>query len=109
MRSVALALYLDVVDAEAATIEARIDRARARLLQATIDHQARAALPAEVIARLEALGLLGHGDGALAREEVERGCADRNAIVVLQAWLERQLAAAPDDGMPLQSMPAPAA
>jgi hypothetical protein len=109
MRSVALAIYLDVVDAEAAAIEARIDRARGRLLQAAIEHQARAALPAEVVARLEAVGLLGRGEGSVAREEVERGCADRDAVVALQSWLEQQVAAEPDDDTTLCSAPAPAA
>ena len=59
MRGVDLAIYADVLCAEASSLEARAERARSRLRQAAIDRRARAALSEVAAQRLEALGLIG--------------------------------------------------
>ena len=58
MRSVDLALYADELAARAATLAARLERARGRLRQAAIEREARRALDETSVARLESLGVL---------------------------------------------------
>jgi hypothetical protein len=58
MRSVDLAVYADSIAAEAAALCARLERARRRLRQAAIEREARLALPADAVRRLEQLDLL---------------------------------------------------
>ena len=58
MRGVDLAIYADVLCAEAASLEARAERARSRLRQAAIERRARAELT-EIAVFLTAVGLLG--------------------------------------------------
>lgn len=91
MRTVDLAIYADALAAEAATVAARLERARARVRQAAIERVARDALPPPTVARLEALGLLQtRADRAEIRELVET----LEAVEALQAWLERALVSA---------------
>jgi hypothetical protein len=58
VRSVDLAIYADALAGEAATLAARLERARARVRQAAIERVAREELPPQVVARLQALGML---------------------------------------------------
>jgi hypothetical protein len=94
MRSVDLASYADTLAAEAATLAARLERARGRLRQAALEQEARRALPAEVVARIERLGLLASSsrpaDDAAELLEVQESLS---ALERLQAWVERELAA----------------
>ena len=88
MRSVDLALYADVLAGEAAALAARIERERGKQRQASIEREARAALTAFAVERLEELGLLStRGDTALLAELEE----SLDAIELLQAWVEGAL------------------
>jgi hypothetical protein len=91
MRSIDLAVYADSLAAEAASLAARLERLRGRLRQAAIEREARAALPAEVVTRLHALGLLAAGDGPDAAAELDKVRLDLAAVERLQAWIEAQL------------------
>lgn len=93
MRTVDLAIYADALAAEAATLAARLERARARLRQVALEREARQALPPQVVAHLERLGVLGSGvaDGALA--DLHELTAAVDAVSQLQAWVEERLAA----------------
>ena len=91
MRSVELALYADRLAAEAATLAARLERARAKLCRAAIEHDARLGLPPEVVARLERLGVLSASTDASSGEIVEIRAA-LSALETLQTWVEHQLA-----------------
>ena len=93
MRSVDLAVYADLLAAEAATLAARAERARAQLRQAAIEQGARAALPAATAERLEALGLLRATDARSLRTELDGLEHDLAALAELQAWVEGQLVA----------------
>ena len=93
MRGVDLAIYADVLCAEAATLEARSERARSRLRQAAIEKRARSELTPVAIERLEALGLLGVDEPA-ARIELRELEAALEALAELQAYVERELSAA---------------
>jgi hypothetical protein len=64
-----------------------------KVLQAAIEHEVRAALPRDVADRLARLGLLGVGYEADAAE-LEAVRLDIVAVQRLQAWTERELAAA---------------
>jgi hypothetical protein len=91
VRSVDLAIYADALAGEAASVAARLERARSRVRQAAIERAARDELPAATVARLEALGLLQtRADRAEIRELVEA----LEALQALQAWVERGLASA---------------
>ena len=91
VRSVDLALYADLLAGEAASLAARIERERGKQRQASIEREARAALAAVAVERLEELGLLStRGDAALIVELEE----SLDAIELLQAWVERALARA---------------
>jgi hypothetical protein len=93
VRGVDLAIYADVLCAEAATLEARSERARSRLRQAAIEKRARDHLTAVAIERLEALGLLGVDEPA-AHIELRELEAALEALAELQAFVERELSAA---------------
>jgi hypothetical protein len=97
MRSVELAIYADSLAAEAAALAARVERARSSLRQAAIEREAAAALPSQIVGRLRALGFLTGatpGDGAA---ELGRLGLDLEAVMKLQAWVERELHDALDD------------
>lgn len=95
MRAVDLAVYADSLAGEAAAVTARAERARARLRQAAIDREARAALAAGPVARLQARGLLRLLDPGGLREEIAELEADLAAVLALQEWVERRLAGEP--------------
>jgi len=97
VRSVDLAVYADVLAAEASSLAARLERARSRLRQAAIEREARAVLPADAIGRLEALGLLERDAGPDRVEEIVDVQALLSAVELLQAWVERQLYVARED------------
>ena len=91
MRSVDLAIYADSLAGEAASLAARIERARSRLRQAAIERAARDELPAATITRLEKVGLLAtRGDHAELRELQSA----LDAVEALQAWVDARLASA---------------
>jgi hypothetical protein len=93
VRSVDLAIYADALAGEAASIAARVERARSRLRESAIEREARSELPRETIERLERLGLLRPGDEPNLRAELRRLEADLDAVEALQAWVEARLAA----------------
>jgi hypothetical protein len=99
MRAVDLALYADALAGEAAALQARAERARSRLRQAEIEREARAALSAATVRRLETMGLLGQSDDAPARDELGELAERLAALRELQAWVETKLAAL-GDGLP---------
>ena len=94
MRGVDLAIYADALAGEAASLAARAERARSRLRQAAIEKRARTELTAVVLARLEALGVLGAVDEQGTRAELRELEAALDAVEELQAWLEGELASA---------------
>ena len=94
MRGVDLAIYADVLCAEASSLEARAERTRSRLRQAAIERRARAALSEVATQRLEALGLIGGIDEAAARAELRELEAGIAALEELQSFVERELSAA---------------
>ena len=91
MRGVDLAIYADVLCAEAATLEACAERARSRLRQVAIEKRARAGLTAIAVERLEAIGLLGAVDEAATRVELRELEAALDALGELQSFVEREL------------------
>jgi hypothetical protein len=94
VRGVDLAIYSDVLCAEAASLEARAERARSRLRQAAIEQRARAELTSVAVERLEAIGLLGAIDAAAVRAELRGLEAVLEALEELQSFVERELSAA---------------
>lgn len=108
MRSIDLALYADRLAAEAATLAARLERARARLRNAAIEHEARLGLPPEVVVQLERLGVLSARCADGVGGEIVEIQAALSALEALQAWVERQLAASrapPSSGMSVVDEP----
>jgi hypothetical protein len=93
VRGVDLAIYADVLCAEAATLEARAERARSRLRQAAIERRARVELTGVATGRLEALGLIGTIDEAAVRAELRELEAGLEALAELQSFVERELSA----------------
>jgi hypothetical protein len=91
VRSVDLALYADVLAGEAASLAARIERERGKQRQASIEREARAALPPFAVERLEELGLLATRADVASIAELEESL---DAIELLQAWVEGALARA---------------
>jgi hypothetical protein len=85
MRNIDLALYADALAGEAASLAARIERERGKQRQASIEREARAALPPFAVARLEELGLLTTRGDAATIAELEESL---DAVEVLQAWVE---------------------
>jgi hypothetical protein len=88
MRSVDLALYADALAGEAAALAARIERERGKQRQASIEREARAALPPFAVERLQELGLLATRGDPTTVAELEESL---DAIEVLQAWVEGAL------------------
>jgi hypothetical protein len=91
MRTVDLAVYADALAGEAAALASRLERARRRLRQAAIEHEARRALPDETVRTLERVGLLGP-PLASDSSEVEATHAVLTAVRQLQTWVEAELA-----------------
>ena len=94
MRSVELAIYADALAGESASLAARAEHARSRLLQAAIEKRARAELSETAVDRLEALGLLGSVDERATRAELRELDSALDALEELQAWVEGELASA---------------
>jgi hypothetical protein len=94
VRSVELAIYADALAGESASLAARAERARSRLLQAAIERRARAELSETTVERLEALGLLGSIDEPATRAELRELESALDALEELQAWVEAELAEA---------------
>ena len=94
MRSVELAIYADALAGESASLAARAERARSRLLHAAIEKRARRELTAVAVERLESLGLLGAVDELSVRQELRELEAALDALEELQSWVERELSAA---------------
>ena len=92
MRGVDLAIYADALAGESASLAARAERAQSRLRQAAIEKRARSHLSGAAVQRLEALGLLGSVDEALARSELRELEAALEALEELHAWVEAELA-----------------
>jgi hypothetical protein len=90
VRSVDLAIYADALAGEAASLAARVERARSRLRQAAIERAARDELAPATVARLEALGLLATRVDRGELRELEDAL---DAVERLQAWVEGRLAA----------------
>jgi hypothetical protein len=90
VRSVDLAIYADALAGEAASLAARVERARSRLRQAAIERAAREELAPAIVARLEALGLLATRVDRGELRELEDAL---DAVEELQAWVEGRLAA----------------
>ena len=88
MRSVDLALYADALAGEAAALAARLERERGKQRQASIEREARAALPPFAVERLEELGLLATRGDAATIVELEESL---DAVEVLQEWVEGAL------------------
>jgi hypothetical protein len=88
VRNVDLALYADALAGEAASVAARLERERGKVRQGSIEREARAALPAFAVERLEELGLLSTRGDAATIAELEESL---DAIEVLQAWVEGAL------------------
>jgi Spy/CpxP family protein refolding chaperone len=94
VRSVELAIYADALAGESASLAARAERARSRLLQAAIERRARDELTATAVERLENLGLLGSIDERATRAELRELESALGALEELQAWVEAELAEA---------------
>ena len=88
MRTVDLAIYADALAGEAASLAARVERARARLRQAAIERAARGDLAPATVVRLEALGLLGTRGDHVELTELQDAL---EAVEELQGWVERRL------------------
>jgi hypothetical protein len=99
MRTFDLALYADTLAGEAAALQARAERARARLRQGAIERFARDELPSTTYERLEALGVMSGVDDEAVRAELADLVASLRALRELQVWVEAKLASA-SDGMP---------
>jgi len=94
VRSVELAIYADALAGESASLAARAERARSRLLQAAIEKRARDELSERAIERLESLGVLGSIDERATRAELRELESALDALEELQAWVESELAEA---------------
>lgn len=103
MRAVDLAIYADMLAGEHAALSARAEQARTRLREAAIERDARANLPPETVAELEATGILGGVDERDARAELRRLTRSLEALEQLQSWVETRLAAERDDGYALSA------
>jgi hypothetical protein len=97
MRSVDLALFADELAARAATLAARLERARGRLRQAAIEREARRALDETSVARLESLGVLRLAQPTDLRGEIRELASSLEALEELQGWVERRLFEAGDE------------
>jgi hypothetical protein len=99
MRAVDLALFADTLAGEAASLQARAERARSRLRQAEIERSAHDELPRATCERLEALGVLATIDEGALCAQLGEFVESLRALRDLQVWVESKLAAA-SDGMP---------
>jgi hypothetical protein len=93
VRSVDLAIYADAVAGEAASLAARLERARSRMRQAEIERAARDELPPATVARLEALGFLATRPDRAEMHDLADAVA---AVQELQEWIEARLAEVAD-------------
>jgi hypothetical protein len=98
MRAIDLAIYADSLAAEASALAARLERARGRLRQAAIELHAKRELDATVVARLAHLGLFLTIDLDSTRAEIEELSCSLSAVETLQAWVERELSLAREEG-----------
>jgi hypothetical protein len=94
VRSADLAVYADMLAGQAASQAAFAERLRSALRQAAIERSARDALDADVVGRLQRLGLLRAVDEDRLRAELLRLENALHALAELQAWAERELAEA---------------
>jgi Spy/CpxP family protein refolding chaperone len=94
VRSVELAIYADALAGESASLAARAERARSRLLRAAIEKRARDELTETTVERLEALGLVGSIDERATKAELRELESALDALEELQAWVEAELAEA---------------
>ena len=94
MRSVELAIYADALAGESASLAARAERARSRVVQAAIEKRARAELSETAVERLDALGLLGSINERATKAELRELESALDALEELQAWVEAELAEA---------------
>jgi hypothetical protein len=92
MRTIDVALFVDIVAARTAALEARLDRTRDRIRQAAIERDARRALPGPTVERLERIGVLSLADLRAERREVAELVASLTALRELQTWAENRLA-----------------
>ena len=92
MRAVDLAVYADTLAARSSTIASQVERARARLREAAIEHEARRALGEQVVARLQPLGLFADLDAAEHGRYVQELTESLRALEQLQVWVEARLA-----------------
>jgi hypothetical protein len=99
MRAVDLALYADSLAGEAASLQAKAERARSLLRQAAIERQARFDLRPRTVKRLEELGVFADVDDRGVREQLTGFIQALDALRELQAWVESMLVAA-GDGFP---------
>jgi hypothetical protein len=97
VRTVDLALYADVLAARASAVAAQLERKRDAVRQAAIEREARRALGADALVRLERLGVVTVADVRALRAEIAELAADLAALEELQAWVERRLADARTD------------
>jgi hypothetical protein len=93
VREIDLAVYADALAGEFAALSARAERIRSRLRQAKIERRARNDLPAAIVDRLEALGLLCGIDERGAHAELRELEESLVALEELQGWVEAELAA----------------
>lgn len=105
MRAVDLAVFADTLAGRAATLAARLERARDELRQAAIEREARRALDAAIVERLEGLGLVRSPELRGRREEIAALAADLAAVEELQAWVEGKLFAAREEAAALEGAP----
>jgi hypothetical protein len=91
VRSVDLAIYADTLAARASALAAQLERARARVRHAAIEREARRALGADTVTRLEAVGVLTRAGPRDDRAEIAELAAKLRALEELQAWVEGQL------------------
>jgi hypothetical protein len=92
MLPVELAVYADSLAGEAAALAAKAERVRSRLRLAGIEREARAGLAAEIVGRLQKLGLLVEPDLSSLRAELRALEESLAALGSLQAWVEERLA-----------------
>ena len=97
MRAVDLALYADTLAAKASALAAQLERARHAVRQTALEREARRALDAATIERLERLEVLDGVELRIRRADVSELAADLAAVEALQAWVESQLFAARED------------
>jgi hypothetical protein len=91
VRTVDLAIYADTLAGEHAALAARLEQARSRLREASIERDARAHLPDDAVKELESLGILGGIDERTARGEIRRLSQALDALEQLQTWIEGRL------------------